>query len=326
MWLIDGIPGLPMRIIYMVVTVCYYTMNPLICALWFFYVDYYIYRDQAHLKKIWIPMVIPLCINLILSIISTRRNILFYIDENNVYHRGRFFLVMAAISFFYLVYAVAFIILNRKKVQVKEYTPLLLFPIPPIVGGIVQTLFYGVSLIWVCATISLLIIFIDLQNDQLSTDHLTGLYNRRQLDNYLHTKSQSAGSKSMVGLMMDLNSFKTINDTYGHNSGDQALQYTAEILKRTFRKSDFVARYGGDEFVVIMEIDEKTDLDKAIGRLYANVEQFNAKKLIPYQIGLSIGYDYYSSEKSAMDFLKHIDELMYTDKQKSKIDNDISGR
>ncbi len=317
MWLFDGMPGPLIHPAYQWITVCYYALNPLICALWYLYADYYINRSEAHLKKISIPVLIPVCVNLCLSIMSVYWHGMFYIDGNNVYHRGPLFFVMALICFLFLAYTMVYIFLNRRKIQRREYKTLLLFPIPPIIGGVIQTLFYGVSLIWVCATISLLIIFIDFQNDQLSTDHLTGLYNRRQLDNYLRTKSQNAGGKTVAGLMIDLDSFKVINDTYGHDSGDRALKYVAEILKETFRKNDFVARYGGDEFLAIVEINQRSDLEKAVSRLNENLEQFNAKKLIPYEIKLSIGYDNLSKGKDVRDFLKHIDDLMYTNKQKT---------
>jgi len=319
MWLFDGMPGILVRIAYLIVTVSYYVLNPLICVLWYFYTDYYINRSKPHLGKVLLPMLAPVFVNLILSVLSTYGNVLFYIDGDNLYHRGRFFLVMPAISFFFLAYTMIYMICNRGKLQRREYVTLLVFPIPPIIGGIIQTRFYGVSLIWICTTISLLIIFINFQNDQLNTDHLTGLYNRRQLDDYLHAKSPSSGAKSIAGIMIDLDSFKAVNDTYGHNSGDQALKYFAEILKNTFRKSDFTARYGGDEFVVIMEVGGKADLEKAIGRLSENVDDFNARKLVPYEIGFSVGYDCYSSsEESSSDFLNHIDSLMYSNKQKTK--------
>jgi diguanylate cyclase (GGDEF)-like protein len=319
MWLNDGVPGLTIRIAYNIITVFYYTLNPLICLLWYLYADYYINRSAARLRKVHIPMVIPVLANMILSIISVYTKSLFFIDDNNVYHRGPLFLIMAIISFFYLAHTLVFVLRNRAKIQTREYYTLLFFPIPPIIGGIIQTLFYGVSLIWICTTISLLLIFINFQNDQLNKDHLTGLFNRRQLDSYLNTKIQALNGKTIAGLMIDINDFKTINDTYGHNIGDQALKHVAQILDKTFRKSDFVARYGGDEFVVIMEVNKKPDFEKAINRLNENVVQFNAKKLTPYEISLSIGYDYYSAgDKSVAEFLKNIDHLMYMNKRKSR--------
>ena len=161
--------------------------------------------------------------------------------------------------------------------------------------------------------------FFNIQNVQLDTDYLTNLHNRRQLDNYLHIKSQRLRGKVMAGIMIDVDRFKSINDTYGHDSGDRALKYVADILRETFRRSDFLARYGGDEFVVVMTIKDTADLEKAIRRLNENVEQFNAKQLVPYEIHLSAGYECYSSEyANVSDFLKHIDDLMYINKQKAK--------
>lgn len=116
-----------------------------------------------------------------------------------------------------------------------------------------------------------------------------------------------------------MNSFKVINDEYGHQIGDQALQHTAEILKKTFRMhDDFIARYGGDEFVVLISAADRFRLSNEIERLKEKVEQFNAQNIFPFSISLSLGYDYFpmNPETTAADFLKHIDGLMYQDKQR----------
>ena len=265
-------------------------------------------------------MLIPTCVNLILSFLSIFNNhLLFYIDDNNIYHRGNLFYLMAAISFFYLIYAMILIIWKQKVIRKNEFFPLLVFVIPPFIGGIIQAIYYGISLIWICVTLSILILFINIQNNQLYTDYLTGLFNRRQLDNYLQQKAQNIENGMLAGIMIDLNSFKAINDLYGHHIGDQALQHTAEILKKTFRKNDdFIARYGGDEFVILMATRDRSRLPDEIARLKEKVQQFNAQKIVPYTISFSIGYDYYpvESETTAADFLKHIDDLMYQDKQR----------
>ena len=132
---------------------------------------------------------------------------------------------------------------------------------------------------------------------------------------------QNTESGTLAGIMIDLNSFKSINDEYGHQLGDQALQQVAEILKRTFRyRDDFIARYGGDEFIVLITDETKTRLSDQIVRLKERVEQFNEHRIFPFEISLSIGYDYYPGLETAdiKDFLKHIDELMYLDKQNYK--------
>lgn len=313
MWLLDGKAGY--QSIYMIVTVCYFILNPVICFVWYFYADYQIYESKKRLKKLFIPMLAPVFINVLLSILSIFNGALFYIDENNIYHRGHLFFIMAVICFAFLFYTEILIIFNRKRIPKKDFRPLLSFAVPPIIGGVLQTMFYGISLLWPCVTLSILIIFINLQNDQIHKDYLTGLFNRRELDRYLQYTAQSLGNRLLFGIMIDVDSFKKINDIYGHGAGDQALQHVASILKITFRKSDFIARYGGDEFVVLAIHQQKESLSNDLERLYENVEVFNAQRNVPYEVSLSIGHDCYQSEKSPMQFMEHLDELMYRDKR-----------
>lgn len=169
-------------------------------------------------------MITPLIINIVISFLSIFYGFTFNINQNNVYHRGSLFYLMAAICYFYLVYSIIFIIYKRKSLEKKIYISLLLFALPPFIGGIVQSLFYGVSVIWACTTLSVLIIFINIQSSQLNTDYLTGLYNRRQFDNYILEWRKSCKEGALLGVIIaDLNSFKKINDICGHNAGDAAL-------------------------------------------------------------------------------------------------------
>lgn len=320
MWLLDGKSGFLLREIYILVTAFYYVFNPLICMIWYFYVDYKIYKSASRLKRVLVPMLVPAAVNAALSLVSIFSGHMFFFDAENIYYRGPFFPLMAVISLFYLVYAMILLIAKKNLLEKREFLIMLVFGIPPLVGGVVQSLVYGLSLVWICATFSALIIFINMQNNQLYTDHLTGLFNRRQLDSYLRQNSQTMENGMLAGVMIDLNSFKQINDQYGHNIGDQALQHTAEILTKTFRERDFIARYGGDEFLILMIIHDRRDLENAIQRLKENARRFNEQSEDPYQISLSIGYDCRSleSEQEVNDFLKHIDQLMYEDKQRQQ--------
>lgn len=320
MWILDGRTGNYVKSMYIFSAVMYNILNPVICIIWYSYVDFYINGSKEHLNKILIPMLTLVFINFVLSIASIFINIYFVIDDNNIYHRGDHVYILLTICLLVITYTAVFIIRNRKKVGKKEFMYLLFFGIPPAIGGIVQYFFYGIVIIWICATVSILIIFVNIQNDQLHRDYLTGLYNRRSLDSYINTKMKNRSSGITAGIMIDLDSFKMINDLYGHHNGDLALKYIASILKNTFRKKDFIARYGGDEFIVIMEIYEQSDLVKMIQRLNENISLFNIQKSVPYEISLSIGYDCFSNksgtEMTSEKFLKHIDNLMYLNKQR----------
>ncbi len=317
MWLLDGVLGLVPRVAFSIFTTAYYMLNPFICAMWYLYTDFYVFRSYARLNKRMFPVMIPALVNLAFAVASNLTGALFFIDARNVYHRGSYFFIVVAISFGYLIFATLFTLAHRKKIPARDFLMLLLLPLLPLSGAVVQVLHFGISLIWILSTLSTLIIFINFQNVELDTDHLTGLYNRRQLDSYLHAKSQSAGTKAVAGIMIDVNHFKHINDNYGHDEGDRALAHVADILKSTFRESDFVARFGGDEFVAILEMNEKNGLDPALVRLRAKLAQFNEKKLVPYELSLSIGYDFYPAEGGEpSEFIRQIDRLMYEQKKK----------
>jgi predicted signal transduction protein with EAL and GGDEF domain len=85
-------------------------------------------------------------------------------------------------------------------------------------------------------------------------DPLTGLYNRRYLEEVLDREVRRAGraAQSLGVLMIDLDHFKSFNDTYGHDAGDAVLRETGASLTRGIRAEDFVCRFGGEEFVVIL--------------------------------------------------------------------------
>jgi diguanylate cyclase (GGDEF)-like protein len=112
--------------------------------------------------------------------------------------------------------------------------------------------------------------------------------------------------------------FKEINDKLGHAQGDNALRDIAGILRATLRRLDFLARIGGDEFVVIAAAQKPEDV---IGRIGNAVSAFNSKKQRPYKLHMSCGGDLYRTddERTPQEFISHVDSLMYaikSDKQK----------
>lgn len=276
-------------------------------------------KNEHRIKRISIPLCIPVLFNAILTVLSPFKEFLFYVDTNNSYHRGDLFLIMCVINCSYFVVTFIKLIKRKNKLERNQFIALVTFAVLPFLAAILQIMFYGISVIWVSMALSMLFVFVHIQNNQLYTDYLTRVYNRRQLDNYLYQKIKHRvhNTKYLAGIMIDVNSFKQINDLYGHTAGDNALICVADILKRSFRKNDFIARYGGDEFVIIVEISEKAELTGMINRLREHVEYYNSTKIFPYELSLSIGYDVYKTKAgvSIQKFYKHIDKLMYEDKR-----------
>ncbi len=155
--------------------------------------------------------------------------------------------------------------------------------------------------------------------ERVMQDKLTDLYNRRgffTLSEQQLKHSQRTGRNILLAFA-DLDKLKTINDTCGHDCGDQALIGASMILQKTFRSSDIIARLGGDEFAVLnLETSEESieTIKKRFNKVQADYNQ-NSKH--DFQVSLSIGFASYNPEtpKSLDELLKQADEMMYTDKQ-----------
>ena len=117
-------------------------------------------------------------------------------------------------------------------------------------------------------------------------DELTDILNRRGFHAVAddHLRLAKRIKKGLYCLFMDLNGFKRINDTLGHNVGDQALIETAILLKSTFRESDVVARVGGDEFVVLAIETGASSANRMVARLQEKLSAVNAQAGRKYQI------------------------------------------
>jgi diguanylate cyclase (GGDEF)-like protein len=151
-------------------------------------------------------------------------------------------------------------------------------------------------------------------------DEVTGLYNRRGFWTITQQQMQlvERTHKGFIILAMDLDGMKGINDACGHGSGDQALKDAAQILLTSFRRSDIIARVGGDEFAV-MAIESGPGSPKLlVERIQENVRQHNQNLRRDFILSLSIGAIYYDpSDPQTLDvLLKRADEAMYQNKKK----------
>ncbi|MDR2355100.1 MAG: diguanylate cyclase [Clostridiales Family XIII bacterium] len=153
------------------------------------------------------------------------------------------------------------------------------------------------------------------------TDALTGLYNRRhfmELASMQFERTKRSGGACHV-MMMDLDFFKNINDTYGHPAGDAVLRNVSACIKETVRSYDLVTRYGGEEFVVmITDSDEDTALrlaERIRTRVEGNPCRYEDKILpITFSIGIASGKEVDSFET----LLRYADDAMYAAKRKGR--------
>ncbi len=150
-------------------------------------------------------------------------------------------------------------------------------------------------------------------------DNLTGLPNRNLLlDRLAHAIAQSGRQSGKLALIyLDLDGFKQVNDTYGHDYGDNILKRVAERLRASLREGDTIARCGGDEFIIILEnIDKRQTIVKLISKIKDSFSQpfvINARDI---KLGVSAGYAFFPDDGEDMDSLiNHADAAMYMDKK-----------
>lgn len=317
-WVFNGLPGNLNLTANTGFNLLLYILVPIAPSLGVLYTNFHIFRDEKRIKKVTHVLLVMIAVNAVISVMSLSTGWFFRVDAGNIYHRGEFFWVHVSYCYLLLVYSFFYVLINRRQIEKRYYYSLLFYFIPQMIGTTLQMFLYGVTYNWTGMMLSLLIIYFNIQDRGLNTDYLTGVYNRRQLDGYINGKIRnSTEGKSFSAILIDLNDFKTINDKFGHETGDEALKDTVSILRKSLRLNDFVARFGGDEFVVIMDINNREMLEQAVQRITQNLEEFNKSSLKPYKISVAMGYDIYDydSQLKLDDFFNHIDVLMYNNKK-----------
>lgn len=154
-------------------------------------------------------------------------------------------------------------------------------------------------------------------------DGLTGLFNRRYFDIHLKQMIEKANKESikLYLLMCDIDNFKHVNDTYGHQAGDKVLTIVSRILKNTLRVTDLIARFGGEEFTILLT---DIDISKAIEtaeRVRVKIEYMDfhiEDQIEPLKKTISIGVTEYKKEESIESFIERADKAMYEAKTTGK--------
>ncbi|WP_079907080.1 GGDEF domain-containing protein [Carboxydocella sp. JDF658] len=156
---------------------------------------------------------------------------------------------------------------------------------------------------------------------QAYVDSLTGLWNRRYLEEKFPETLKKAGlmGKQVAVLMVDIDHFKQINDTYGHNFGDRVLERVGQILQQGIRGRDAAVRYGGEEFVVILyDVPAEVAVriaERMRNQIAAEEFQFCDRQV---RVTVSIGLAFSRADKSAEDLLASADRRLYLAKQQGR--------
>lgn len=308
-WLIDGLTGPSARTIVMVGSSLGDMLMPLPPILWYLTAVYMVERERAFVS--WRISLLAVTYGAVIGLVLTNpfTRLLFTLDAGNHYVRGPLYFLIGGTSYTFLLLTALLVYRHRSEysfsVMAAQY-----FWVPPLIAGVVQTLFYGVNLSVPSMALCGLAFHSGLVARTTRLDYLTGVHTRRFLDALLHAKVHR---EAFSAIMIDVDQFKAINDQYGHAVGDEVLIGVASALKMSVRQNDCVARFGGDEFVLVIDSPRPSALDAVKRRIDLMLAQYNENCEYPFAVSLSMGCDFCQPQqhRSAQQLLAHVDRLMY---------------
>ena len=238
----------------------------------------------------------------------------FTISADNKYVPGNLYILRIIISYTSIILILFSVLSSIKQFRHFQILTIILFLIINALGVGVDIIYKTTSLAWPCFTATLLYLYFFIIQFDSNLDTLTGLGNRYSFNEFIDKLSKQNTKVDYSIVMMDLDRFKLINDTLGHQEGDNALKDMAAIISGNIRHSDFAARYGGDEFVLATKAEN--DIERLMHRIQEAINFQNETGEKPYKLYMSYGYDVFTtnSGQSIKKFMNHIDGLMYKNK------------
>ena len=254
---------------------------------------------------------IPFIINVILCLISLKTGWVFNVNSLNEYQRGPIFVVSFVTSGFYLLYIVINTIFKSKSLNKKfESTFLMIIVAVIAISSVLEVAFVKRFMIWSTIAVTIILYYIILVNQKVLFDQLTGTYGKLVLN---HRLSRIQKSKNYILTMIDLNSLKLINDSFGHNFGDMALIDATNVILSSRSKNMNMYRYAGDEFILLTKNSTVEEVNSFLNKVNKDLtEIMGIKNSFAYG---SVEYNLYDKKEDA---IANADKLMYEMKNQMK--------
>lgn len=275
-----------------IVTMVYFILTPLMGLAYFLYTASVIYTESSDIRKVIIIGSIPGAAYTVLVLLNPFTGLLFNINSSEGYSRGSLISVTYIIFYAYCMASIVITVVNHNKIDRNIYKILAAFPILAVLVIIVQQMYPDVILSGSAATCALLIIYLHLQNKQISMDYLTNIPNRQELLNMLKLMLKRAPRKEFVLLVVSLRDFRQINNTCGQHKGDEFLKQVSRFLCETGPEGN-VYRYSGDEFALLFPKKDEAQITDCLKTIQARMEQ-------PWQVA-----DYCFILSTAMGIIYH---------------------
>lgn len=269
---------------------------------------------DSRFLKTRLYLLLPALLNGIAAVLSPFFGLLFSIDEENRYTRGNLFFLFVTV---YMINLLLLVVVSLRKGRGHLYSiywrifGLTLFVVA---GTLIQLVFPLVYSSWHCVTLSLFLYYLLLTEHDGRLDSLTGLYNRSAFEKDIKILGKR---KRYTVIVMDLNDFKEVNDTFGHDYGDAVLKRVSTTIRESFDNNCSSYRIGGDEFSVFCRGSDMKKVNHQLKSMTSRLMMERQKdSTLP-----TVAYGFSTSQTDMpdiQDVLKAADAQMYLNKQQQR--------
>lgn len=298
-----------------------------LCVCGYFWFEYSLLRldprdwESPVLRGIIRVMTVAMVV-LIISSLKTRW-IFYYTMDDGFQHGPLYMLQLVEIA--YLLIPVIYAIYHSSNTQSRERKHecymMIYCLLPPAIGALIDAFIPNLPIIELATLFAIYLVFSDMMESQIYNDALTGLNNRRQGEEWLKSKMMAASKDDpLYFFISDVDAFKDINDTFGHLEGDRALMTIADALRAVGSKyRGMVARWGGDEFSVIINAHQFPSPGALMDAINKKVDEEVLRNKLEYDLNLTFGYAVCDSPSTDIEeILLQADKMMYREKEKSR--------
>lgn len=327
-WFINGQPGSFFFYSNYVFNIMLFTILSLFTTMLATFINLSATYDAKTQHNYRIASIIVVSIVFVLCILSVPFGFIFKVDPvTNLYSRGNLYYIMVAIMISPIVYATLSLFRkfgNYSSKVIQNNKPLILLIVCDLFLSAFFLILQGkgiieISLLFPVNALGILCLHFLIITNTITIDYLSGMKNRLGLERYLGRLPKYINDYFAL-IYIDLNDFKSINDSFGHMIGDQAIKEFSDIILSEIRGKDLAARIGGDEFVIVKIVKEPEHAQKVVQAIQRSIDEFNSRKDKSYKLNFSYGISY-TKPKEIIDkekLLEDADKLMYENKKRTK--------
>lgn len=281
------IDKIPITINWLFTTI-YFISTPLMGLVYFYYTVSIIYEEEDRIPTYFYYMLLPAAFYMYLIAGNPFTHALFDISREGGYVQGNMIDTTYIVFYFYCIACFILVLLKRKRLDFIIRNILMIFPIVALLVVVIQEMFPHIVLSGSAATCALLIIYLYLQNKQISVDYMLGIPNKMVFMNTMKLRMKQSPEEPFTVIMLSLRNFKQINDTYGQQMGDEFIKKVCEFMKQLANPHKLY-RFGGDEFIILVKSEVADEIEGMVTNLFARMSQIWNIRHFSSLIGGAIG-------------------------------------